>query len=258
MDIEKIKEAYSSGNDEALCKELASFHLLLINQSYLFGPAVVAWQFHSSNSRFLLSILNKIGAVASSGSVAERLAYQAGAVNTYLDYFQDIAKRLKVDEAYVRLFDNQDEPSPVRIMILKMAYSHSGMRTKTLIDTVSRMTRASKSLVENQIRQLLELRLVEKIKWKIETGHIAVYYRITRLGEAVLARHSQPHELALFCVDEAASDAEMRAAMRQEIKDTWPLEDLTVPDAELRVIAAKRDELSAWVKKMIPENKPSA
>lgn len=248
MDIEKIKEAYSSGNNEELCKQLSSFHLMLINQSYLFGPAVVAWQFHSSNSRFLMGILNKIASIADSGSVAERLAYQAGAVITYLDYFQDIAERLKVDEAYVRLFDNQDEPSPVRIMILKMAYGHSGMRTKTLIDTVSRMTRASKSLVENQIRQLLGLRLIEKIKFKIETGHIAVYHRITRLGEAVLARHSQPHELALFCVDEARSNPELRAAMRREIKYTWPLEDLTVPDAEMRTIAAERDK----AKRMFP------
>lgn len=245
MDIDKIKEAYSGRDDEGLYKALQKFHENLVLLVYSVGPALAMLQLQED--RVLGAILHKVSSVADSGTIGERLAYQAGAVSAYLSNLQEIASRQKVDEADAQLSNLPDQgaqANSVRITILKYTYSHTGERLKHLTDLVVRYSKVKKNLVGVCLRELLEMGLVERVTW----ANRVISYRITHLGGAVLMRRMMPYDIPLFFIDLAASDAEMRSAMRDEIKRTWPLKDLTLPDEELRAISARRDE----TKRMFP------
>lgn len=252
MNIDKVFEAYSGGDDESLCKELRKFLLGLYGRVHCLGVSAVILQLSSVRGRRrLFSILNKIAAEADGrAKPGMRLAYVAGSLTSYLDYFESIVDRQAVDTADAQLSNLPEDKNNLRMMILKSVFSHVGMGSGSLLLMATRIGKISKRTAKTQLRKLLDIGLIEKILLRetLEARQGVVHYRITRLGENVLMRRSLPHELALFCIDMAASDPELRAAMKDKIKDTWPLEDLTVPDAEMRAITARRNE----TKRMFP------
>jgi hypothetical protein len=127
--------------------------------------------------------------------------------------------RDSVDAADARLSADRDaHERVVRMMVLKTTFAYSGTRAKDLVDAVARVANVPESSVKFHLAGLVKLKLIERLK----LGPKAVSYRISRLGEAVLARRSKPHELALFLVDQAAHDAALREAMKGEIDRTWP------------------------------------
>jgi predicted transcriptional regulator len=247
MNIDKIKEAYSTRDDAALLKALKEFRHLLSNGVYSVGPAAMALQLRGTH---LPGILNKTEAEAE-GKPGGSLALVVGHLSAYTNYVELIADRERVDLAVALLSDLRDQGEQanlVRRTILKSVLTHCGVRPKELVDVVTRYAKVKQSLAKRHIRDLFEMGLIEQIKVyetlkALKAHREVVHYRISHLGEAVLMRLMRPHELVLRYIDEAAFNAELRAAMRNEIKYAWPLEDLTVSDEELRAIAAKRDEI---------------
>lgn len=149
------------------------------------------------------------------------MAFVAGFLSAYTDHLRLVANREDVDAANAHLSEAQngdEQTNMVHMVILKSSFVHAGTLDQELVDSVARYTRAKKSSIRLRMRELIEMRLMEKNS----LSRKMVFYRITRLGEAVLARRMKPYEFALFCVDQAASDQKMRAAMADEIKRTWP------------------------------------
>ena len=113
--------------------------------------------------------------------------------------------------------DAHNQAERIGIMILKTAFAYAGVRHKELVGSVVRAADVDESLVKHHVGKLAKLKLIERL----QLGPKAVSYRISRLGVEVLARHSQPYELALFIVDQAADDVKLRQAMRDEMHVTW-------------------------------------
>ena len=214
--IDKVYAAWSSRDDEALAEALGELSIWAFSQYRLLGPAVVIHQLHGAGTS-ILGILNNINAQAKD-KLPERLAFNAGAMGEIWSYFESIADHQETDAADAQLSCSNDKARGIQIMILKSCFIQQGTRSLELANAVSRVTKASMSLVKFHIKKLVEISLLERTR----TGPKNVYYRITRLGEAVLARRCNPHEVALFCIDLAASDMELRAAINDEIKRTWP------------------------------------
>lgn len=222
MNSQSIREVYSAGNESALSQALLKFQRQLITQVYAVGPVAVAFKLQKMRPR-ITPILNKIASQARS-EPAKSVSYLAGFVSAYAGYLKLMVDSHDVDLATVHLSDikdNHNNAGLVRMIILKATFTHVRTRTKVLIDLVASTANVSKSLVKICLRKLLEIKLVERIT----IGRRTVSYRITRLGEAVLARLSQPYELALYQIDEAACDAKLRAKLRDEIERTWPLNE---------------------------------
>lgn len=225
MWIAAVKEAYSNGDDVVLVKALDAFQRELIGNVRSLGPAAVALE--SGKLPELKAILNKIAAEAST-QPARRLAFLAGFISAYRDYLDVMVDRDAVNAADAQLSTDRDARTDVeriRIMILKTTFCHAGARHKELVGSVARAADVKEGAVKHHVGKLAELKLIERF----ELGPKAVSYRISRLGEAVLARRSKPHELALFLVYQAVDDDKLRAAMMDVIKRTWPPDD----DAEL-------------------------
>ncbi len=219
--IEKVLKAYSDRNDPELSSALEEFHHQLIMSVYAVGPATMALELNSRPS--LIAILNKVAAEGST-EPGKRLAFVAGFLSAYMNHLELVADRDNVAAVNAQLSEVQnrdDQSSLVHLIILKSCFVHAGTLTRELIDGVASFTKAKKNFVGSCIRELFEFGLLERIY----QGRRVIAYRITRLGEAVLARRIKPHELALFFVDMAASDEKMRAAMTDEIKRTWKPEN---------------------------------
>lgn len=218
MHITAVYRAYSNRDDVALAEALASLRCKLISDVLANGPAAVVLDLSQHPS--FRDILNKIEAEANVAT-AGCLAFLAGFFSAYRDYLALMVDRDAVDAADAQLSADRDahvQVDLVRMIVLKTTFAHSGARAKDLVGAVSCAARVSESSVKFHLRRLAELKLIERL----ELGPKAVSYRISRLGEAVLARRSKPHELALFLVDQAAHDEALRAAMESEIARTWP------------------------------------
>lgn len=211
--IEAVKEAYSNSDDAAFAKALDSLQLKLIGDVQCLGPAAVALQL--GDLRELKTILNKIAA-ETSAPPAKRVAFVAGFISGYYDYLDRMIYQDAVVETDAQLSADH-EAERIGIMILKTAYTHQWVRHKTLIDSVAHDARVKVGSVRYQVYKLADLRLLDRL----ELDPKMVAYRISRLGEAVLMRHSLPYELALFIVDQAAADPKLRAAMKNEISSVW-------------------------------------
>jgi DNA-binding PadR family transcriptional regulator len=160
---------------------------------------------------------------------ALRVVFLAGFIRAYLDYLDLIADAHEVDSANARLSadgDEHDQADSIRLTILKAAFAHAGARAKELVSVVAQLCVVNESSVKFHIKKLVGMKLIERL----ELGPKAVSYRITPLGEAVLARRSKPYELALFVINEAAFDAPLRAAIKNEINLTWLDETTTRQD----------------------------
>lgn len=229
MEIKAICDAYSARDGAALLKALNEFRHHLSLCVHRVGPAAMALQLRGTH---LHGILNKTEAEAED-KPGGSLALVVGHLSAYTDYVELIADRESVDSAVARLSDLRDQGEQanlVRRTILKSALTHCGVRPKELADVVTRYTKAKQSLVKRHIRDLFEMGLIEQIQVyetlrALKAHREVMHYRISHLGEAVLMRLIHPHELALWYVDEAAVNAELRAAMKDEIKRTWPSSD---------------------------------
>jgi DNA-binding Lrp family transcriptional regulator len=217
MLIAPVYQAYSNRDDDALVDALTSLQVQLIRAVQVHGPAKVALQLSKHNK--LTEILNKVAAETSTAP-AGRLAFAAGFISAYCDYLKQIVDRHDLEAADAQLSadsDANDSGDDIRMMILKSAFAYAGARAKELVSGIARAADVSESAVKFHLKKLVKLKLLERI----ELGPKAVSYRVSRLGEAVLARRSKPHELALFLVDLAAHDKELRAAMKDEMGRTW-------------------------------------
>ena len=217
MQMEAVYQAYSNRDDAALTEALRLLQRKLIGDVQSLGPAAVALDLVEHPQ--LLGILNKIEADTSELQ-AGPLAFVAGFVSAYCEHLRLLADRDAVDVADAQLSADRDSREPVdliRMMVLKITFVQTGARAKEVVSAVARATNVSDSLVKFHIKKLVELKLIERL----ELGPKAVSYRISRLGEAVLARRSKPYELALFLVDQAVHDKALRAAMEDEIGRTW-------------------------------------
>jgi hypothetical protein len=224
MWIDAVKEAYSNGDDAAFAKALDSLQRKLIGDVQCLGPAAVALQL--GDLRELKTILDKIAA-ESSAPPAKRVVFVAGFISGYSDYLARMVDQDAVVAADAQLSADRDahnQAERIGIMILKTAFAYAGVRHKQLVGSVVRAADVDESLVKHHVGKLAKLKLIDRL----EVGPKAVSYRISRLGEAVLARHSQPYELALFIVDQAADDEKLRAAMQDEMKRSWPREAIPV------------------------------
>lgn len=193
----------------------------------------------------LLGILNKTAAEAED-KPGGSLALVVGRLSAYIHFVGLIADRERVDSVVAQLSDLPN--ADLTNFFLRNSFCQGGLRREQLVYAAARFIKVKDVLARSRFRQLLRMEMIESFK-VYETleaqaeDRAVLHYKITHLGEAVLERLMHPHELALWFVDEAAFNPELRAAMRNEIKHTWPLEDLTVPDAELRAITARRDEI---------------
>jgi DNA-binding MarR family transcriptional regulator len=231
MLIKQVYEAFSLRSDHALSEALSKLQRQLIDEVQTLGPAAVAFQLQGEQT--LTQILNRIQADASA-TPSLHVAFLAGFIRACADYLAVIVDRHEVDAANARLStdgDEDDQADSIRMMILKAAFAHAGARAKELVSVVARLANVTESSVKFHLKKLVALKLVERL----ELSPKAVSYRISPLGEAVLARRSKPHELALFVIDEASSDVALRAAIRNEIEIAWLDEDIRRPDEQRAV-----------------------
>ncbi|MBK9239274.1 MAG: hypothetical protein IPL75_03210 [Acidobacteria bacterium] len=220
MPIEAVHKAYLNRDDTALVAALKSLVHKLIRDVQTLGPAAVSLQLREY--RDLRAIIKKTASEASPTPAGE-LAYLAGFISAYTDYITLIVDREAVDAAEAKLSADRDPAEPVdliRMMILKTAFAHSGSRATELVRGVAAAADVSESIVKYHISQLAKMAILEKVT----LGPKAVAYRVSPLGEAILARRMRPYELALFLVDEAARDGRLRAAMQDEMRRTWATE----------------------------------
>lgn len=216
MKIDEVLAAYSAGDNTALSEALDKFLEQLALLDYCDGPVNVVFQLQPVRSH-ILAILNKVATKADAKGGAEKLAYQAGRLSTYVDLLTLITNRDEVNSADTEL-SNLPDPHGVINSILCCSHSYAGARTKELVNTVARMTQVKKNSVTCFLEELIQRRLVRKKLWK---GGI-ISYRITHLGEAVLMKRSQLYQLENFVITDAASNPELRAVLQEEIKRTWP------------------------------------
>lgn len=228
MIMNDVYKAYSSQNAHAFSEALSELRQQLISKVQTHGPAAVA--FELSREQPLHQILNKVEAEAST-MPSVFVAFLAGFIRAYVDYLTLIVNRQVVDSADAQLSAERDgnaQVDSVRMMILKAAFTHAGARAKELVSVVARLSKVSESVVKFHLQRLVEINLVDRI----ELGPKAVSYRISPLGEAVLARRSKPHEFALLFIDEAAFNVELRNTLRKEMEIAWQGEQSKESPAE--------------------------
>ncbi|MBI5921302.1 MAG: hypothetical protein HY847_06585 [Betaproteobacteria bacterium] len=201
----------------ALVAALEALVRKIIRNVQTLGPAAVALQLGEYPD--LSAIIRKTEEDTGPTPVG-KLAYLTGFISAYTNYVTKIVDRDAVDAAEAKLSVDRDASEPVdlvRMMILKTAFAHSGSRATELVRGVVRSTGVSESKVKYHASKLAKLGMLERLK----LGPKAVAYRVSHLGEAILARRMRRYEFALFLVDEAARDDDLRAAMQDEIRRTW-------------------------------------
>ncbi|MDE2312032.1 MAG: hypothetical protein KGJ93_03020 [Patescibacteria group bacterium] len=214
--VDRVTDAYSRRDDIALAEALEKLKHWMFNLFLILPPTTAMGALQVIRSR-IQSILNKICAEAERNS-AERLACVAGCVSAFWAYFDSLTNHQETDEANASLSKSDNKALTIRLTLLKCCFTCTGTRSTELVNTAAKFSRASPARVKFHLSRLIQMRLLERH----ELGRKAVYYRVTRLGESVLARRAEPYQIALFCIDMAACDTKMRAAMRDEIRCTWP------------------------------------
>jgi hypothetical protein len=224
VNIEKICDAYSARDDAALLKALEEFRRQLSDDVYTVGPAATAMLLREAH---LLGILNKTAAEAEDKQGGS-LALVVGHLSAYIHYVELIADRERVTSMVARLSDLPN--ADLTNFFLRHTFVQGGLRREQLVYAAARFAKVKDVLARSRFRQLLGMKMIEPIKVyeSLEAqaeDQAVLHYQITHLGEAVLHRLMHPYELPLWCVDEAAFDPEMRAAMRDEIKRAWPSDE---------------------------------
>jgi DNA-binding MarR family transcriptional regulator len=240
MWIDAVYQAYTNSNDGALVEALHSLRHSLVGDAQSLGPAAVALQLREH--RTLTAILNKVEAEIEDVP-AGRLGLLVGYINAYCKILTLMADGEAVDSAVAQLSPNRTSQEPVdliRMIILKTAFARAGARAKEMAIAIERATGVKEGKVKFHLKKLVQMKLIERF----ELSKKAVSYRISHLGEAVLARRSKPYELAQFLVDQAVYDKELRAAMEGEIGRTWLQYE---PARSLVDQAAHDDELRAAI-----------
>jgi len=215
--IEAVYSAYSNRDDAALAVALKGLVDTLSRDVLLLGPAAVSLRLRAHPG--LPGVIDKV--VTDAGQVpAVELAYFCGRIIAYMEYLDWIVDRETVDSAGARLPVESDDPVSSNLvqMILKTTFAHSGAYTQDIFSGIARSANVPESMVKRYVLKLVRLKMLERLK----DGRKTVAYRISRLGELVLARRLKQYELALFFVDDAARDASLRVAMQNEIQRTWP------------------------------------
>lgn len=235
-----VSNAYSSGSDHALSEALRGLQEQLISRVQTLGPAAVALEL--SREQSLTPILNKIEREARV-EPRKSVVFLAGFIRAYLDYLEVVVERQEVESADAQLSAGRNERDQVDSVILRTTFAHAGVRATELVSLVARVANVSESSVKFHLKKLAGMRLVEQLK----LSRKVVSYRITPLGESVVARRSNPYELALFFIDEAAFDEKLRAAIMQEIESTWPDQQNEEGRAEIRKKQEDRASASIYL-----------
>lgn len=215
--VDVVYQAYSARDDARLVAALESLKYKLESDVQRLGPTVVTFWLQGYPN--LAGIINKIGKDVNA-TTHVKLTHLAGYITAYMCILTQMVASKAVDLAETKLSVGRDKKSSVDLitMILKTTLAHSGARATSLIKGVSRSAKVSPRVVKRHVLKLVSLRMLERLN----DGSKATVYRTSYLGEEVLARRMKPYEIALFFVDEAARHEGLRAAMKDEIRRTWP------------------------------------
>lgn len=215
--INAVFQAYSDRNDAGLVTALKALSNKLVHDVQNLGSSAVAFQLREYPG--LSGVIRKIGSDASATSNGE-LAHLAGYVSAYISLITQAVERESVDLTEAKLSVGRDKKGSIDLitMILKTTFAHSGVRATDLVNGIARSAKVSPHVVKRHVLKLVSLGMLECPTG----GPKASVYRTSYLGGEILARRTKPYELALFLVDEAAQHEGLRAAMRDEIRRTWP------------------------------------
>lgn len=215
--IDAVYKAYSDRNDTELVVALKELAIGLIRDVQNLGSSIVALRLHEHTG--LSGVIQKIASDARATSNGE-LAYFAGYINAYTGLLTQTIERELVDLAEARLSVGRNKKKSVDLitMILKTALAHSGVPTTNLVNGVACSAKVSPRVVKRHVLKLVDLGMLDRLT----DGSKTAVYRVSSLGEEVLARRMKPYELALFFVDEAARHEGLRVAMKDEIRRIWP------------------------------------